>query len=151
MVLSWTDLNNAPVKKNTRPRLIKPSKQHKSFSPTAMILLTSENSKMYKILAERKTCCWSRSALEKKISAACISQSSSKLPNGTCTNKFEKLIYLLLTNRLTEKYCWYGNKVNTWAYLEREILSLNHWGDAAQRCIPIFAATCCHPRTCMKQ
>lgn len=36
----------------------------------------------------------------------------------------------------------------TWAYLAREILSFNHWDDAAQRCIPIFAAVCCQPRTC---
>lgn len=45
-------------------------------------------------MVHRKTCCWSRNALENRTSAVYISQSTSKFPSGTCSNKFEIDIWL---------------------------------------------------------
>lgn len=114
----------------------------------------------------QKTCIWKQNVrkITKKILNSSISVEKNLPQLTTCkeccicfylswlTTLFGKL-KISLTNK-SSYLCFYNFpkdmlqkiEVLTWAYLERAILWFSHWTDAAQRCIPVLAATCCQPR-----
>lgn len=58
----------------------------KCCRPLCLVTLKGANEiKSNTMIKKSATCCWSRNALDKKISDVCMSQSTSKFPNGTCS------------------------------------------------------------------